>query len=80
MGVKAPRDIEWAEKLNVSRTPMFVLTLPMWLDAGGVYALPNLSGGAVSELPNLDSGLCDAPAHVRFGSNADMCGANSDVC
>ncbi len=30
---------------NVSRTPMFVSALPMWLDAGGVYALPNLRGG-----------------------------------
>jgi prolyl oligopeptidase len=30
---------------NVSRTPMFVAALPMWLDAGGVYALPNLRGG-----------------------------------
>jgi prolyl oligopeptidase len=30
---------------NVSRTPMFVTALPMWLDAGGVYALPNLRGG-----------------------------------
>jgi prolyl oligopeptidase len=30
---------------NVSRTPMFVTALPLWLDAGGVYALPNLRGG-----------------------------------
>jgi prolyl oligopeptidase len=30
---------------NVSRTPMFITALPMWLDAGGVYALPNLRGG-----------------------------------
>jgi prolyl oligopeptidase len=30
---------------NVSRTPTFVTALPMWLDAGGVYALPNLRGG-----------------------------------
>lgn len=30
---------------NVSRTPLFVTPLPMWLDAGGVYALPNLRGG-----------------------------------
>ena len=30
---------------NVSRTPIFVTALPMWLDAGGVYALPNLRGG-----------------------------------
>jgi prolyl oligopeptidase len=30
---------------NVSRTPVFVTALPMWLDAGGVYALPNLRGG-----------------------------------
>jgi prolyl oligopeptidase len=30
---------------NISRTPMFVSSLPMWLDAGGVYALPNLRGG-----------------------------------
>jgi prolyl oligopeptidase len=30
---------------NVSRTPMFVSALPLWLDAGGVYALPNLRGG-----------------------------------
>ena len=30
---------------NVSRTPVFVAALPMWLDAGGVYALPNLRGG-----------------------------------
>ena len=30
---------------NVSRTPMFVAALPMWLDAGGLYALPNLRGG-----------------------------------
>lgn len=30
---------------NVSRTPVFDATLPLWLDAGGVYALPNLRGG-----------------------------------
>jgi prolyl oligopeptidase len=30
---------------NVSRAPMFVSALPMWLDAGGIYALPNLRGG-----------------------------------
>jgi prolyl oligopeptidase len=30
---------------NVSRTPIFVTALPVWLDAGGVYALPNLRGG-----------------------------------
>ena len=30
---------------NVSRTPMFVSALPLWLDAGGVYALANLRGG-----------------------------------
>ena len=30
---------------NVSRTPQFVAALPLWLDAGGVYALPNLRGG-----------------------------------
>jgi prolyl oligopeptidase len=30
---------------NISRTPMFVSALPMWLDAGGVYALPHLRGG-----------------------------------
>jgi prolyl oligopeptidase len=30
---------------NVSRTPTFITALPMWLDAGGVYALPNLRGG-----------------------------------
>jgi prolyl oligopeptidase len=30
---------------NVSRTPMFITALPMWLDAGGVYALANLRGG-----------------------------------
>jgi prolyl oligopeptidase len=30
---------------NVSRTPMFITSLPLWLDAGGVYALPNLRGG-----------------------------------
>jgi prolyl oligopeptidase len=30
---------------SVSRTPMFVASMPLWLDAGGVYALPNLRGG-----------------------------------
>jgi prolyl oligopeptidase len=30
---------------NVSRTPAFVAALPQWLDAGGLYALPNLRGG-----------------------------------
>jgi prolyl oligopeptidase len=30
---------------SVSRTPMFVAALPMWLDAGGLYALANLRGG-----------------------------------
>lgn len=30
---------------NVSRTPMFIAALPLWLDAGGLYALPNLRGG-----------------------------------
>jgi prolyl oligopeptidase len=30
---------------NVSRTPSFESSLTMWLDAGGLYALPNLRGG-----------------------------------
>jgi prolyl oligopeptidase len=30
---------------NVSRTPQFIQALPLWFDAGGVYALPNLRGG-----------------------------------
>jgi prolyl oligopeptidase len=30
---------------NVSRTPMFMAVLPLWLDAGGVYAIANLRGG-----------------------------------
>ncbi|MDQ6672383.1 MAG: prolyl oligopeptidase family serine peptidase, partial [Chloroflexota bacterium] len=30
---------------NVSRTPMFVSALPVWLDAGGVYVVANLRGG-----------------------------------
>jgi prolyl oligopeptidase len=30
---------------NVSRTPMFAPALPLLLDAGGLYALPNLRGG-----------------------------------
>jgi prolyl oligopeptidase len=30
---------------NVSRTPTFVAALPLWLESGGVYALPNLRGG-----------------------------------
>jgi prolyl oligopeptidase len=30
---------------SVSRTPSFIAALPMWLDAGGVYALANLRGG-----------------------------------
>jgi prolyl oligopeptidase len=30
---------------NISRTPMFDASLMLWLDAGGVYALPNLRGG-----------------------------------
>jgi prolyl oligopeptidase len=30
---------------NVSRTPSFIAALPLWLDAGGVYALANLRGG-----------------------------------
>jgi prolyl oligopeptidase len=30
---------------NVSRTPAFMAAVPLWLDAGGVYALPNLRGG-----------------------------------
>jgi prolyl oligopeptidase len=30
---------------NVSRTPAFNSALPLWLDAGGLYALPNLRGG-----------------------------------
>ncbi|MGI9148474.1 MAG: prolyl oligopeptidase family serine peptidase [Chloroflexota bacterium] len=30
---------------NVSRTPTFISGLPLWLDAGGVYALANLRGG-----------------------------------
>jgi prolyl oligopeptidase len=30
---------------NVSRTPGFVTALPVLLDAGGLYALPNLRGG-----------------------------------
>jgi prolyl oligopeptidase len=30
---------------SVSRTPTFNAALPLWLDAGGVYALANLRGG-----------------------------------
>src|SRR5207237_8364806 len=30
---------------NVSRTPAFISALPLWLDAGGLYALANLRGG-----------------------------------
>src|SRR5262249_23986034 len=30
---------------HISRTPMFVPALPIWLDAGGWYALPILRGG-----------------------------------
>jgi prolyl oligopeptidase len=30
---------------NVSRTPTFVSALPLWLDAGGLYAVANLRGG-----------------------------------
>ena len=30
---------------SVSRTPSFIAPLPMWLDAGGLYALANLRGG-----------------------------------
>src|SRR4029079_4187435 len=30
---------------NISRTPSFQAALPLWLDAGGLYALPNLRGG-----------------------------------
>jgi prolyl oligopeptidase len=30
---------------NVSNTPAFVAALPLWLDAGGVYAVANLRGG-----------------------------------
>jgi prolyl oligopeptidase len=30
---------------SVSRTPSFIAALPLWLDAGGVYALANLRGG-----------------------------------
>ncbi|MDQ3810143.1 MAG: prolyl oligopeptidase family serine peptidase [Chloroflexota bacterium] len=30
---------------NVSYTPLFIASLPLWLEAGGVYALANLRGG-----------------------------------
>jgi prolyl oligopeptidase len=30
---------------NVSRTPMFIRNAMVWLERGGVYALPNLRGG-----------------------------------
>ncbi len=30
---------------NISETPMFILTLFQWFDAGGIFALPNLRGG-----------------------------------
>jgi prolyl oligopeptidase len=30
---------------SVSRTPVFIAALPMWLDAGGAFALANLRGG-----------------------------------
>jgi prolyl oligopeptidase len=30
---------------NISRTPAFEYALPLWLESGGVYALPNLRGG-----------------------------------
>ncbi|HET6315844.1 MAG TPA: prolyl oligopeptidase family serine peptidase, partial [Chloroflexota bacterium] len=30
---------------NISRTPAFEAALPLWLDAGGVYAVANLRGG-----------------------------------
>jgi prolyl oligopeptidase len=42
---RAPTLLTGYGGFNVSRTPMFVAALPLWLDAGGVYALPNLRGG-----------------------------------
>jgi prolyl oligopeptidase len=30
---------------NLSRTPMFAATIALWVERGGVYALPNLRGG-----------------------------------
>ena len=41
----APTVLNGYGGFNVSRTPMFMNALSLWLDAGGVYAIANLRGG-----------------------------------
>jgi prolyl oligopeptidase len=41
----APTVLNGYGGFNVSRTPMFINALSLWLDAGGVYAIANLRGG-----------------------------------
>lgn len=44
-GPETPAVLTGYGGFNVSRTPGFDASLPLWLDAGGLYALPNLRGG-----------------------------------
>lgn len=44
-GGDAPTLLTGYGGFGISRIPEFVATLPQWLEAGGVFALPNLRGG-----------------------------------
>jgi prolyl oligopeptidase PreP (S9A serine peptidase family) len=38
---------------NISLTPSFSVSLLIWLEMGGVYAVPNLRGGGGRRVPGM---------------------------
>ncbi len=49
---------------NISRTPAFNATVAFWLEAGGIYALPNLRGGGEYGESWHRAGMLEQKQHV----------------
>src|SRR5207249_51588 len=49
---------------NISLTPTFSATLYQWLDAGGVFAMPNLRGGGEYGKAWHEAGMLDRKQNV----------------
>jgi len=61
---KAPTILTGYGGFNVSETPAFSATLFQWLEAGGVYALPNLRGGGEYGDAWHEAGMLDKKQNV----------------